>query len=50
MLRLTSAGGRVGLGVGVGVGGPAGVVEEDKDEEGCALIGLGPEIWDIHRV
>ena len=28
---------------------PAGVTEEKPDEEGCALIGLGAEIWDIHR-
>ena len=43
-------GGReVGLGVGVGVVGPAGMVDEEKIEEGCALIGLGAEIWDIHR-
>ena len=49
MLRLTSAGGRVGLGVGVGVVGPAGVEETSGTEEGCALIGLGAEIWDIHR-
>ncbi len=41
--------GRVGLVVGVGVVGPAGVVEIRLDEEGCALIGLGAEIWDIHR-
>ena len=41
--------GRVGLGVGVGVVGPAGMLEEAGDEEGCALIGLGAEIWDIHR-
>ena len=46
---LTSAGGRVCLGVGVGVVGPAGMVDEEKIEEGCALIGLGAEIWDIHR-
>ena len=39
----------MGLGVGVGVVGPAGVVESMPDEEGCALIGLGAEIWDIHR-
>jgi hypothetical protein len=25
------------------------MVDEQKDEEGCALIGLGAEIWDIHR-
>ena len=43
------AGGRVGLGVGVGVVGPAGMVSGKKYEEGCALIGLGAEIWDIHR-
>ena len=41
--------GRVGLGVGVGVVGPAGMVDKEQDEEGCALIGLGAEIWDIHR-
>ena len=41
--------GRVGLGVGVGVVGPAGVVEKIGVEEGCALIGLGAEIWDIPR-
>ena len=29
--------------------GPAGMVAKDGDEEGCALIGLGAEIWDIHR-
>lgn len=39
----------MGLGVGVGVVGPAGVVVEMRDQEGCALIGLGAEIWDIHR-
>ena len=39
----------MGLGVGVGVVGPAGVLEEHKDQEGCALIGLGAEIGDIHR-
>ena len=39
----------MGLGVGVGVVGPAGMVAKDGDEEGCALIGLGAEIWDIHR-
>ena len=42
-------GGGWGLGVGVGVVGPAGVVERPRFEEGCALIGLGAEIWDIHR-
>ena len=41
--------GRVGLGVGVGVVGPAGMVDKKEDKEGCALIGLGAEIWDIHR-
>ena len=41
--------GRVGLGVGVGVVGPAGMGEHDGVQEGCALIGLGAEIWDIHR-
>ena len=41
--------GRAGLGVGVGVVGPAGMLEEAGDEEGCALIGLGAEIWDIQR-
>ena len=40
---------RAGLGVGVGVVGPAGVVEQKEPEEGCALIGLGAKIWDIHR-
>ena len=35
--------------MGVGVVGPAGVVRKDGDKEGCALIGLGAEIWDIHR-
>ena len=35
--------------MGVGVVGPAGVMKEDSDEEGCALIGLGAKIWDIHR-
>ena len=49
MLWLTSAGGRAGPGVGVGVVGPAGKAAKKKDEEGCALIGLGAEIWDIHR-
>ena len=39
----------MGLGVGVGVVGPAGVLVEIGVEEGCALIGLGAEIWDIHR-
>ena len=39
----------MGLGVGVGVVGPAGMLKENRDEEGCALIGLGAEIWDIHR-
>ena len=39
----------MGLGVGVGVVGPAGVKEKKPVEEGCALIGLGAEIWDIHR-
>ena len=42
-------GGRVGLGVGVGVVGPAGMLTDDAVEEGCALIGLGAEIGDIHR-
>ena len=42
------AGGR-GSGGGLGVVGPAGLMEEKRDEEGCALIGLGAEIWDIHR-
>ena len=39
------------LGVGVGVVGPAGMVSGKEDKEGCALIGLGAEIWDnfIHR-
>ena len=41
--------GRAGLGGGVGVVGPAGMDDEIGDEEGCALIGLGAEIWDIHR-
>ena len=41
--------GRVGPGVGVGVVGPVGVVVKPRREEGCALIGLGAEIWDIHR-
>ena len=41
--------GRAGLGVGVGVVGPAGVLGYDAVEEGCALIGVGAEIWDIHR-
>ena len=41
--------GRVGLGVGVGVVGPAGRVSKKEIQEGCALIGLGAEIWDIHR-
>ena len=41
--------GRGGLGGGVGVVGPAGMDDEIGDEEGCALIGLGAEIWDIHR-
>ena len=49
MLRLTSAGVRAGLGVGVGVVGPAGMVSKKEDKEGFALIGLGAEIWDIHR-
>ena len=48
MLRLGGRG-RAGLGVGVGVVGPAGVMRISGDEEGCALIGLGAEIWDIHR-
>ena len=39
----------MGLGVGVGVVGPAGVLKEDREQEGCALIGLGAEIGDIHR-
>ena len=39
----------MGLGVGVGVVGPAGMLDADSDKEGCALIGLGAEIWDIHR-
>ena len=39
----------MGLGVGVGVVGPAGMMDFDEDEEGCALIGLGAKIWDIHR-
>ena len=34
-------GGEVGLGVGVGVVGPAGVLKEDREQEGSALIGLG---------
>ena len=41
-------GGEVGLGVGVGVVGPAGMVSDEEDKEGCALIGLGAEIWVIH--
>ena len=41
--------GRAGPGGVVGVVGPAGVVEKIGVEEGCALIGLGAEIWDIHR-
>ena len=41
--------GRAGLGVGVGVVGPAGMVGKKEYKEGCALIGLGAEIWDIHR-
>ena len=41
--------GEGGSGVGVGVVGPAGMVSKEQDEEGCALIGLGAEIWDIHR-
>ena len=51
VLWLGGAGGEgeVGLGVGVGVVGPAGAKEEEPLEEGCALIGLGAEIWDIHR-
>ena len=39
----------MGLGVGVGVVGPAGLLEDERDQEGCALIGLGAEIGDIHR-
>ena len=39
----------MGLGVGVGLVGPAGMVAKKLHEEGCALIGLGAEIWDIHR-
>ena len=39
----------VGLGVGVGVVGPAGAMWTTMVEEGCALIGLGAKIWDIHR-
>ena len=35
--------------MGVGGVGPAGVVDKKQDKEGCALIGLGAEIWDIHR-
>ena len=42
------AGGR-GSGGGLGVVGPAGLMEEKRDEEGCALIGLGAKVGDIHR-
>ena len=42
-------GGEVGLGVGVGVVGPAGMLRRIGIQEGCALIGLGAEIGDIHR-
>ena len=39
----------MGVGVGVGVVGPAGMLKKEGDQEGCALIGLGAEIGDIHR-
>ena len=42
------AGGR-GSGGGLGVVGPAGLVVAMQDEEGCALIGLGAKVGDIHR-
>ena len=29
--------------------GPAGLMKEMRDEEGCALIGLGAKVGDIHR-
>ena len=42
------AGGR-GSGGGLGVVGTAGLVVAMQDEEGCALIGLGAKVGDIHR-
>ena len=42
-------GGGRGAGGGLGVVGPAGLVKEMRDEEGCALIGLGAKVGDIHR-
>ena len=42
------AGGR-GSGGGLGVVGPAGMMVEERDEEGGALIGLGAKVGDIHR-
>ena len=43
------AGGEGGSGGGCWGCGARGDAGEDGDEEGCALIGLGAEIWDIHR-
>ena len=33
----------------VGVVGPAGMLGDKRDQEGCALIGLGAEFGDINR-
>ena len=44
--RMRGEGGSGGGCWGCGARGDG---EEDAVEEGCALIGLGAEIWDIHR-
>ena len=46
---LCSTGRGEGSGGGLGVVGPAGLVMEKRDEEACALIGLGAKVGDIHR-
>ena len=44
--RMRGEGGSGGGCWGCGARGDG---EEDAVQEGCALIGLGAEIWDIHR-
>ena len=46
-LGLQYGAGGGGLAVGLGLWG--GLMVEMKDAEGCALIGLGAKVGDIHR-